>query len=248
MFAGKGSDAANFFTNTKNFDMLHRLFVKLLAAAKSGDVFAAAILRRLNEKANKAYRSRGGWSETVSVGLRGRWKDDYNFADGRILLGKWSPNQIQDLAATVLAGMARRAHEDASFVGFNGITYLAIGSGLVGWDVTPPMLDVTDTTLTTEYFRKAVGIPDLNFVDPTLPSGSPPIGTASRKFSVVVTLLPAEANGAMREFGLFGGQATGALDSGLIFNNVAHALINKDVSLTITRTIEIEILLPGDCP
>jgi len=188
-----------------------------------------------------------GWSqEKILVSARGRWQDKYIYADGREILHPWKPNQIQDTSAELLAGVARRAGESVPFAGFTGLSYLAVGSGDVSWDLTPPTLDQTDTTLTNETFRKVINPADMNFVDVGVDFGAP-VGVITRKIQVVVTLLSTEANGSLREFALFGGDANGAANSGLMFNFVRTPRIDKDSSLTIVRTIEILFLRPGEC-
>lgn len=176
--------------------------------------------------------------------IRGIWRDVFTLEDGRQVICPWKENQIQNLAATLAAALFARAEHGVTFTGMTGITYMAVGSGEVSWDTTPPVLDAAGTTLTTEYYRKAIPVTELVFLDPALPPGSPPIAGPSRKIGTTVTFLTAEGNGDMREFALFGGLADGVANSGTIINWVSHPLIPKDTSLTLARTVELEFLLP----
>lgn len=183
--------------------------------------------------------------EPAKILVSGTWRDEYIYADGRVEQGEWTPNQIQNGAAMVAAGLFGRVGEipphDAP-VAFTGISYIAVGSGDVTWDAVAPVQDKADTTLTAEYFRKAIPAADMQFVDVAAPHN--PSATPTRAIEITMTFDPAEANGAMREFGLFGGDADGVTDSGQIINWVVHPLINKDATLTINRTIRITFLNP----
>ncbi len=182
-------------------------------------------------------------ADEYGIPMLGYWKDTYVYSDGRRIETEWVKNQIQNTAPVFACALFRRAGENA-FPGFGGVSHIGIGSGNVAWDITPPTQDENDTTLTAEFFRKVILESDMAFLDPTLPAGSPAIVGPSRKLGITVTLLPAESNGSLREFGLFGGLATGALDSGIIMNWIVHSLITKDATLTIIRNIEIEFLEP----
>ena len=178
-------------------------------------------------------------TKILKNGLRvvGRWFDTIKYIDGSEEPGEhgefdWGFNQIQNTFANLIAGWCR------SETGFLRIGFMGIGSGLVGWDTTPPTQAYSDTTLTTEYFRKAISQPEIYFIDPStnLPTG----GTPSPKIEIDVTLGLAEANGTLREFGLFGGTATVTLDSGEIVNWIVHTRIDKDSSMEIDRKVRIE--------
>lgn len=171
--------------------------------------------------------------------IRGEWFDMYRHSDGRVTLGDhgqfaWGRNQIQDSFSALLASLCARV------AGISGITHLAIGSGEVAWDTAPPVKDPAQTELTTEYFRKAIPVESIYFIDPD--TGIPTGGVPTSKIEISLTILSSEANGAMREFGLFGGDATITLDSGSMVNWVTHSRIDKDETLEIQRRVRIEFL------
>jgi len=172
--------------------------------------------------------------------IRGRWRDTFHHADGTIEQGDWSPNQIQNAAAIVAASLFCRFSELPAGSGWGGILYMGIGSGLTAWDTTAPTQDPADVSLTTEYFRKAIAAADMSFSD----GAGNAVTVPTRFILITITLTTAEANGSLREFGLYGGDATATLDSGQIINWVVHPRIDKDATVTITRTVEIEFLEP----
>jgi len=187
--------------------------------------------------------------ERARLGMIGRWKDKY-YRDGELVEEtEWTHNQIQNVAPIIAAGLFHRWDELPAGqvpVPFEGISYIAVGSGDVAWDALAPGTvpqDRADTTLTTEYYRQSILASDMSFLDADDPA-HPVVAGPSRMIQIESTFLPADANGAMREFGLFCGFATGLPDSGHILNWIVHPLINKDATLTITRTIQIEFLEP----
>lgn len=115
---------------------------------------------------------------------------------------------------------------------------MAVGSGITAWDTTPPTKAYSQAALTTEYFRKAVAQTDIVYIDPStdLSTG----GVVSSKLEITVTLGTSEANGILREFGMFGGDATSTTDSGQMVNWISHSRIDKDSSLEIERKIRFE--------
>lgn len=167
----------------------------------------------------------------------GRWFDRLKWIDGSEEAGlhgefEWGWNQIQNSFATLLAAWSRGE------AGYNRINYMAVGAGLVGWDTAAPAQPYAQTALTTESFRKAVTQPNIVFIDPVtnVPTG----GTPSRKLEITVDLLSGEANSTLREFGLFGGLATGTANSGSMVNWIVHQRIDKDASLEIQRRVRLE--------
>jgi len=150
----------------------------------------------------------------------------------------WGYNQIQNTFATLLASLCRDEHLAEPYHG--RIAYMAIGSGLVGWDASPPAQPYANTTLTTEYFRKFIPQADIVFIDPitNIATG----GVPSSKLEITVELLSVEANGTLREFGLFGGDGTISLDSGDMVNWIVHSKIVKDSSLEIQRIVRLEFV------
>lgn len=176
-------------------------------------------------------------SESLSR-ISGRWFDKIIRRNGSVEFGQhgeftWGFNQIQNTFMTLLPGLCI---QEATFPA--GINVLAVGHGDVAWDTTPPTLSHSDTTLLDEFFRKEIAEgTDSYFINPStnLPSVTP-----TNKIELTVIIDYAEANGALREFGLFGGDADpGVADSGQMVNWIHHARIDKDVTIAIERKIRI---------
>lgn len=174
--------------------------------------------------------------EKINFKVVGRWFDVLTYEDGTVENGQhgdfeWGYNQIQNTCAVLLASLLKGEATHSP------INFLAIGSGNIAWDTVPPTKSYDQTTLTTEFFRKAVNLTDMTYLDPDTDLVSV---TPTRKIEIGVTLLPGEATGSLREFALFGGTATAAVDSGEMVNWITHALIDKDIALQIFRRIRIE--------
>jgi hypothetical protein len=191
--------------------------------------------------------------ERFELSLKGMWRDKYEWVsgpnEGKIVETGWKPNQIQNSATYLVAGLFARRGEDptsapSGWNGLRGISYLAVGTGDTSWEVSPPTQNPADTSLYNEYFRKELSFTNLGYIATGLDPGSPTVLGPTTKIQTTCLFTPSEANGSMREFALFGGLADEDTDSGFMINWVVHPLIVKDSSLIITRTIEIEFLLP----
>ncbi len=120
---------------------------------------------------------------------------------GHIRARRKAHNLITTLAKELIARfLAEESGDDT------GITYLAIGTG-----TTAPA--ITDTTLTTETKRKAVGTP---------------VYRVSNRLQFKGYFPSADCNVFVKEVGLFGhSTATATINTGTIFN---HALLSYDNS------------------
>lgn len=113
--------------------------------------------------------------------------------------------------------IARRLGDIALVANEGKITYGAVGTG-----ESKPF--ASDTKLDEELFRKVISS-----------AGS------SSNVSVIQTFYStAEANGTLTEFGLFGEAASGAADSGTMYNHAAIT-ITKTNSQTLTIEVQLEI-------
>ena len=113
--------------------------------------------------------------------------------------------------------IARRLANIGLYANESAITY-----GATGTDTTAPL--VTDTVLGTELARKAVASSSYN--------------AGTREGTIRTFFTTAESNGALKEFGMFGEEATGAADSGTLIN---HAAI--DITKDVTKTLTIEVII-----
>lgn len=168
----------------------------------------------------------------------GRWKDVLTYRDGTKkelpeATFEWGWNQIQNTFRTLLACWSRGES------GYGRIGYMGIGTGLVGWDTIPPVQSFDEVGLESEYYRMTIPQGDIIYIDS---SSGDPSGTPTNKIEVTVNIGYGDANGVMREFGLFGGTATSALDSGEMVNWIVHDRIDKTSGFEIQRKVRIEFV------
>lgn len=120
--------------------------------------------------------------------------------------------------------------------GYAGIKYWAVGSGSASWNnASLPNPSVTDTKLMAETFRKAITPSDITFLD----DADKPTQNVTNKIQISITFTENEANGELREFGLYGGNASATKDSGLMINRKIHPLIYKTSGMIVERVIRI---------
>jgi hypothetical protein len=164
--------------------------------------------------------------------IRGEWFDEVTLPCGTRYTTGWRKNQIQNTAGAIICGLL------ANKAAFGGVQYLAIGNGNVSWDVSPPAQARSATSLSSEFFRKALTVGGTSFRNPADPSevSADPTRVVQYEFE----MLSAEANGTHREFGLFGGNASAAANSGFMLNWVVTLpRIEKVVGMVIRRQVRI---------
>ncbi len=162
--------------------------------------------------------------------LRGQVTGRWHRAGGGVLELAQAPNLVcfaaLDLIGLLLCGWTR-----------GGVTYLAVGSGDPSWDAHPPAPDRSRTALTHEVYRIRLR-----------PGAEVSHDAGAGAVDVRVTLGPGVATGALREVGLFGGDASAAPGSGLLVNHKAHDRIDKADGDTVDRELRLQLaegLLPG---
>ena len=143
----------------------------------------------------------------------------------------WRPNLIVQNCYMLLAALMKGES------GMKGIMYLAAGKGRESWDSTRPKPVPTATMLEQEVLRKPVTDAQISY------SGSTD-QTPTNSLEITVSLhgadLVQEGSIPLREFGLFGGDATGAANSGYMINYVIHPRIDLTPQLTLDRTMHLE--------
>lgn len=169
-------------------------------------------------------------SEILAFEIRGRFTDRVVGMDGAELtrgaadVRGWTNNLIVDRALDLLAALLAGQSDT------RGILYWAVGEGEEEWDALPPDTDPQTTRLVHEIYRKPLDpTRDLRY-DPT-----------TRTISLKVTFRPDEAAGMLREFGIFGGDATEQAASGYLINYKIHALIDKTLPRALERHLEFTI-------
>jgi len=184
-------------------------------------------------------------TENLNVQLEGQFIDEiYENKDGKDILvstesGKvictafWKNNLIVDVVKSLLAGLFAN---ETSFTG--GVLYHALGRGDVSWDTTVPDPSASDVALFDEHYRTT---PDsINYLD--ISNNVVSFSHSVSKIEVTTTFDygDAGADGSIREQGLFAGDATASLDSGIMVNAIRHKEIYKDSTIKIVRRIRIQ--------
>lgn len=172
------------------------------------------------------------YEDTIKVKLEGEYRDQIFDIDGSLIEDRgWVKNQIQDSNAQLLAMFFYEFLQGTPAI-TAGPQYLAIGRGNPAWDGGTPSRTRAQTTLYDEFYRQQLVAGSIGYIDPVTKAAS---GIATRAVEITVTMTTAQANDTWREFGFFGGDATGAADSGVQINWVGHGRIDKDNTMTVVR-------------
>lgn len=143
----------------------------------------------------------------------------------------WCSNLIVHNCYVLLAALMKGQPD------LKGLMYLAAGKGRDSWDSVRPEPVPTTTMLEQEVLRKPVSDAQISYVGST--NQTP---TSCLEITVILhgaDLVP-EGSVPLREFGLFGGDATGAANSGYLINYVIHPRIDLTPQLTLERTMHLE--------
>lgn len=140
-------------------------------------------------------------------------------------------NTVVDNASRLIAALIKR------HTSIQGALFWEVGSGDASWsDANPPSPAKTDFKLLNPTFRKAIQLADIAFID-----GSNNVtASITNRIQITVKFLSNEANGPLREFGIFGGgtdAVAGTLGSGLMINRKTHGLIYKTDIVELTRVL-----------
>lgn len=123
--------------------------------------------------------------------------------------------------------------------GYKGIQYWAVGSGASSWDSSLPNPDISATKLTSELGRVPIAASEIQFLNPNYNV----VTTPTNILQISHTFGPTDCNGVWREFGIFGGNATTAANSGIMINKRHHAVITKTEEMTIERIMRFTLNL-----
>ena len=192
--------------------------------------FLNKIVKRAVDSAFGGYRIR--YEETYPK-MHGQYKIILrDAATGAIIEQRDGSNIIVNSASILIARLLKDNHEPDG-----GITYLAMGTGVPGWNLqNPPQPTNTQTKLFNEISRKAFTTDDVSFIDPE--TGNP-TGVPTNVVDFTATFAETEAVGPLVEMALFGGDATDLTDSGTEVNYRTFPVVNKSNSMTLTIIFRI---------
>jgi len=138
-------------------------------------------------------------------------------------------NIIVTVASNLMAELMRGIIGDLTRVQVDGIKVLAVGTGGIGWDLqNPPAATLVQTLLENELYRKEFD--SVNYID-TMGSVTP---TRTNIIDLTTVFDTTEANGALVEMGLFGGNNALLTNDGSIVNYFTFPVLNKTASNTLT--------------
>jgi hypothetical protein len=168
-------------------------------------------------------------------GLKGEYRITLRDAKtGRIIEERVGHNIIVNSASVLIARLLKDNADPSA-----GISYLAVGTGGVGWNLqNPPQPTNTQTKLNNEIVRKAFSTEDVTFIDPET---GDPVVTPTNVVDYTVTFAETEAVGPLVEMGLVGGDATDmpSESSDSLVNYRTFPVVNKSNSMTLTITFRI---------
>ncbi|WP_017814481.1 hypothetical protein [Paenibacillus shenyangensis] len=145
-------------------------------------------------------------------------------ADGQIIEEFHIKNLI---VANASRFMAKRMRPGANWGA--GITHLEVGTGVGdGTQASPQAASLSQTVLRSPLARKA--ITSWTYLD----SNGQATSAESNILQLTTTFLENEANGAVVEMGMFGGDASNTLGSGYMFNYKTVPVINKTSEYQLT--------------
>lgn len=145
----------------------------------------------------------------------------------------WRPNLIVNNGDRLLAALLKRQ------TAFQGILYLAVGEGNVSWDTSMPDKSPTTTSLFNEIKRFPIAPNQITFLDETNQPTSAPSNRLELTMELAGSDFVSEGVQYLREFGLFGGDATDAPNSGYMINYVIHHRIDLAPDTQLTRQIRL---------
>lgn len=170
--------------------------------------------------------------DSHNVHMTGEIIDRIHYADGHIEERVGHNLVVNNFLNLVMSLLKQQS-------GYKGIQYWAVGSGASSWDGSMSNPDINSTKLTAELGRVAIGAGEIKFLN----SNYNEVSTPTNILQISHTFGPSDCNGVWREFGIFGGNATTAKDSGIMINKRHHAVITKTEEMTIERIMRFTLNL-----
>lgn len=147
-----------------------------------------------------------------------------NKRTGDVIKTEWNHNLVVESVTKLVAALICN-HFD------NNKVFWAVGSGEDVWDTDgAPVVLTSDCALTNEIGRKDV----TNSIEYYNDSNNP-TETVTNKLHITATFTEDDCNGDWREFGLFAGDATNTIGSGIMIDNKRHPHIGKTDEMIIER-------------
>ncbi|MDH5626205.1 MAG: hypothetical protein OEY21_08870 [Nitrospira sp.] len=166
--------------------------------------------------------------------LQGYYRDRLCDSDNQTIWdGGWRTNRVVDRCNGLLAALMKGEP------GFAGILYWAVGEGEPAWDNLMPSPVAGDRELSAEVARKALSAAHIAFLDERDQAVEEPTSRLRVEATFTRQELGGEGPRVLREFGLFGGDATTAANSGWMIDYVIHPRIQVSEGMTLTRNLHL---------
>jgi hypothetical protein len=167
--------------------------------------------------------------------ITGRYRDAVVDCTGTNHVLSWRPNLVVAGCDPLLAALLK-GHE-----GIAGILYWAVGEGERDWDARLPAPQTGSTRLTREVARQPLASAQIVYLDPGGDPSEVPTGRLEITAEFAGAEFGAAGTQALREFALFGGDATTAADTGFMINQVIHPRIDLGPGDTLRRTLQLTV-------
>lgn len=149
--------------------------------------------------------------------------------DGSIEKREKSFNIVVDSISRLISALIKNQSGYSS-----GNLYWAVGQGAGSWDDAPYSPVSSNKTLQNEVFRKAIPASNRSFID----NNGNKTSSVTNRLQLDIAIESGEANGySLREFGIFGGNASGTRNSGIMINHKSHSRVDKIEGMRIERSV-----------
>ena len=177
----------------------------------------------------------------INKALSGRYRDRLFNPQGYLLWqSSWCSNRILHNCDRLLAALLKGE------VGMQGLLYWAVGEGQPSWDALLPNPEPTNTRLTQEVVRLPLAPGQINYIDAQDNSSTTPTQRLEILLDLDGSTLVESGFQSLREFGLFGGNATLTPNSGFMINQVIHPRIDVAPGMILSRTLQLTFTLSDE--
>lgn len=163
--------------------------------------------------------------------MQGKYRDSVLDQHGRLLFDSgWTCNTIVDSAWPLIAGLLKN---DPAL---SGILFWAVGAGDPAWDGAHISASAAATRLQNEIDRQALPAAAIDYLN----EEGRPARVPTTRLEIRSTFSWPESR-TVREFGLFGGDATDTRDSGRLVNYVIHPSLDLAAGSQLTRRLHFTL-------
>ena len=172
-------------------------------------------------------------NEKSAVKMTGYIKDTIHHLDsGEVEVREGHNLVVTSFTKLVMALLGRTT-------GQKGASYWAVGSGSSTWDDNPVQPILSETKLTSELGRKEIPADAFAFLD----ADGNKVSEPTNRLQITLSFGSADCNGEWREFGIFGGDATSAMNTGIMINKRHHAVLTKTQDMVVERVMIFTLTL-----